>query len=167
VRALLAALILAVSPVPSPALPADVDVGFSDLATSETLVVSALNGASRTVAVAIYSLNEPGIVTALLNARQRGVRVSVKYDVGQAKQPAMQAALSTLAASGVLTLPIRMKGWSYMHHKFAVIDGSTVVTGSFNFTRNATKHNWENVAVIRSETIARLYAGEWDRIVSR
>ena len=42
-----------------------------------------------------------------------------------------------------------------------VIDGGTVITGSFNFTKAAEKSNAENVLVIRDKTLAGKYADNW------
>jgi len=36
-----------------------------------------------------------------------------------------------------------------MHNKYAVIDGKTVITGSFNWTVSAEKRNDENLLVIK------------------
>ena len=42
-----------------------------------------------------------------------------------------------------------------------VIDGQTVITGSFNFTKNAEENNAENLLVIRSPDLAAKYAANW------
>ncbi len=42
-----------------------------------------------------------------------------------------------------------------------VIDGKTVVTGSFNFTKAAEESNAENLLVIRDREIAGRYAENW------
>jgi phosphatidylserine/phosphatidylglycerophosphate/cardiolipin synthase-like enzyme len=42
-----------------------------------------------------------------------------------------------------------------------VIDGTTVVTGSYNFTRAAEEKNAENVLIIRSKDLAALYTKNW------
>jgi phosphatidylserine/phosphatidylglycerophosphate/cardiolipin synthase-like enzyme len=38
-----------------------------------------------------------------------------------------------------------------MHHKFVIIDGETVETGSPNWTRTASRHNRENMLIITKE----------------
>jgi phosphatidylserine/phosphatidylglycerophosphate/cardiolipin synthase-like enzyme len=38
-----------------------------------------------------------------------------------------------------------------------VIDGETVITGSFNFTKQAEERNAENLVVIRDRKLAKLY----------
>jgi phosphatidylserine/phosphatidylglycerophosphate/cardiolipin synthase-like enzyme len=52
-----------------------------------------------------------------------------------------------------------------MHHKVIVIDGEVVVTGSYNFSKNADTKNDENVLVIRDAEIAGKYLEEFERLV--
>ncbi len=48
------------------------------------------------------------------------------------------------------------------HNKIMVIDGETVLTGSFNFTKAAEEKNAENLLVIRDRGIAERYTSNWD-----
>jgi phosphatidylserine/phosphatidylglycerophosphate/cardiolipin synthase-like enzyme len=48
------------------------------------------------------------------------------------------------------------------HNKIMIIDGATVITGSFNFTKNAEQNNAENLLVIRSPELAAKYTSNWD-----
>ena len=52
----------------------------------------------------------------------------------------------------------------HMHHKFAVIDNSVVITGSFNWTSQAVGHNQENVLFIENKQLAKLYTEEYNRL---
>ena len=52
----------------------------------------------------------------------------------------------------------------YLHHKVIIIDERVVITGSFNFSKSATRSNDENLLIIRDETIAGLYMDEWRRL---
>ena len=48
-----------------------------------------------------------------------------------------------------MALDVRLDGNRYlMHHKVFVIDETTVIMGSFNFTENAEHDNDENMLVI-------------------
>jgi phosphatidylserine/phosphatidylglycerophosphate/cardiolipin synthase-like enzyme len=49
------------------------------------------------------------------------------------------------------------------HHKVLIIDRQIVVTGSFNFSRNADESNDENVVILRNPEIAALYLKEFDK----
>ncbi len=35
----------------------------------------------------------------------------------------------------------------FMHHKFAVLDGTLLLNGSFNWTKNASQNNNENIMI--------------------
>jgi phosphatidylserine/phosphatidylglycerophosphate/cardiolipin synthase-like enzyme len=43
-----------------------------------------------------------------------------------------------------------------------IVDRNTVITGSFNFTKAAEEKNAENLQVIRSEDVAKLYLKNFD-----
>jgi phosphatidylserine/phosphatidylglycerophosphate/cardiolipin synthase-like enzyme len=53
-----------------------------------------------------------------------------------------------------------------MHHKVIIIDGTIVVTGSFNFSANAAESNDENLLIIWDPEIAKLYEVEFERLMS-
>ena len=44
-----------------------------------------------------------------------------------------------------------------------VIDGETVITGSFNFTAAAQNRNAENLLVLDDPALAAQYKANWDR----
>ncbi len=49
-----------------------------------------------------------------------------------------------------------------LHHKVFLIDNETVITGSFNPTKNGDERNDENILIIKDKTIARQYLQEFD-----
>jgi phosphatidylserine/phosphatidylglycerophosphate/cardiolipin synthase-like enzyme len=50
------------------------------------------------------------------------------------------------------------------HHKFAVIDNRTVITGSFNWRPSAAHQNDEVLLVIESPLLAAHFTREMDRL---
>ena len=59
-------------------------------------------------------------------------------------------------------IPVRIDAQhAIAHNKIMVIDGATVITGSFNFTKNAEENNAENLLVIRSPDLAAKYTANW------
>ena len=50
------------------------------------------------------------------------------------------------------------------HHKFAVIDNKTVITGSFNWSPSAGHTNDETLLVINSPQLAKHLTREMDRL---
>ena len=51
-----------------------------------------------------------------------------------------------------------------LHHKFAVIDNKTVITGSFNWSPSAAHTNDETLLVIHSPLLAKHFTREMDRM---
>ena len=50
-----------------------------------------------------------------------------------------------------------------MYNKVMIIDRVVVITGSFNFTKAAEQNNAENLLVIRSKDLAKVYGENWER----
>jgi mitochondrial cardiolipin hydrolase len=115
-------------------------------ATSLTRLLAILASARRTLDIAVFSLTCDEIASVLLDVHRRGVRVRLIIDDEQIASAGSDAA--SLRAAGV---PVRHDGnrKNLMHHKFAVVDGSVVLTGSFNWTRSAVLFNDENILVLR------------------
>ena len=53
-----------------------------------------------------------------------------------------------------------------MHHKVIVIDGRTVIFGSFNFSNNADRDNDENLLIVDDPTMAQAFVAEVGRVVA-
>jgi cardiolipin hydrolase len=51
-----------------------------------------------------------------------------------------------------------------MHHKFAVLDESVVITGSFNWTTQAVKNNQENIVFYENKDLAKKYTEEYNKL---
>jgi phosphatidylserine/phosphatidylglycerophosphate/cardiolipin synthase-like enzyme len=51
-----------------------------------------------------------------------------------------------------------------LHHKLAVIDGRTVITGSFNWSPSAAHQNDETLLVIESPLLAKHFTAEINRL---
>jgi phosphatidylserine/phosphatidylglycerophosphate/cardiolipin synthase-like enzyme len=48
------------------------------------------------------------------------------------------------------------------HNKVIIIDGETVLTGSFNFTKAAQEKNAENLLILHDPTVAVAYTKNWE-----
>ena len=51
------------------------------------------------------------------------------------------------------------------HIEVMVIDGETVITGAFNFTKAAEENNTENLLIIHDRELAPIYAKNWQEHV--
>lgn len=118
---------------------------FSPKGGCTAAVVAAVTAARHEVLVQAYSFSCPDIAAALVAAAGRGVRVVVLLD--RSNQAETYSELGDLETNG-------LEVWidaahAIAHNKVIVIDGRTVVTGSFNFTRQAENENAENLLVLR------------------
>lgn len=52
----------------------------------------------------------------------------------------------------------------HMHNKFGIIDNRVAITGSFNWTYTATKHNQENMLATSNYKIVKQYQEEFNRL---
>ena len=138
---------------------APVRVYFSPKGGATEAVVKEIDRAGATILVQAYSFTSTPIAKALLDAHKRGVKVQAILDKSQRTEHYSSATF--LANSGIPTYIDAAH--AIAHNKVMVIDGSTVITGSFNFTRAAEERNAENLLVIRSKELARLYGENWGR----
>jgi DNA uptake protein ComE-like DNA-binding protein len=49
-----------------------------------------------------------------------------------------------------------------LHHKFVVVDGKRVLTGSYNWSQNAYERNWENAVLVTNRTVAESFQLEFE-----
>jgi phosphatidylserine/phosphatidylglycerophosphate/cardiolipin synthase-like enzyme len=150
-----------VPPAPWPSAtttPSAVTVCFTPGGDCTDAIVKALSDAKRTILVQAYSFTSAPIAKALLDAHKRGIQVQVILDKSQRTEKYSSA--DFLANQGVPTMIDANHAIS--HNKVMVIDGETVLTGSFNFTKAAQEKNAENLLIIRDSTLAAQYAQNWE-----
>jgi len=153
---------LAVSALPGQAMAqktSDVEeVYFSPHGGCAQAIVDNLNWAEKYVRVQAYSFTSKPIAEALIAAYKRGVDVKVLLDKSQPH--AKGCKIDMLVDAGI---PVMIdKKHAIAHNKVIIIDGVTVLTGSFNFTTAAEDKNAENLLVIRDKVVARKYRNNWN-----
>lgn len=106
--------------------------------------------------VMAYGFTHADIAKALVEAHKRGVQVAVILD--RSNSTAKYSEATFLANNGI---PVYIDSQHpIMHNKVMIIDGRTLITGSFNFTKAAEK-NAENTLIIRSPELCREYIDNW------
>ena len=149
--ALLLLALIAAAPEASAPKPAAVEDGievfFSPDGGCTAAIVHELNRAATSFDVAAYSFTSAPIAEAVKKAHERGVKVSVVLDVSQ--ETSRYSSATYLFNAGVPVFIHDKSG--QQHNKFIVLDGSTLITGSFNFSKQAEEQNTENLLVIRGK----------------
>jgi phosphatidylserine/phosphatidylglycerophosphate/cardiolipin synthase-like enzyme len=123
-------------------VPSD-EVYFSPGDHCPNKITSLLRLARRSADICVFTITDDRITDAILEAHRRGVTIRIITD--NEKSEDLGSDIDRLEQSGV---PLRVdRTEHHMHHKFAVFDDRTAVTGSYNWTRSAAKYNEENLVV--------------------
>ena len=126
-------------------------------------VVSQLDNAKNSIYIAMYFFTSRDMAQALVRAKQRGLDVKVCLNAPDKSSEYDKYSKDVyLKNNGIPVKPIKGKG--IMHNKFCIIDEEIVLTGSYNWTKRAEAENDENMLVINSKEIAKIYKEEFDRI---
>lgn len=130
----------------------DIAVFFSPKGGAMAAIIKEINQAERSVDVHAYLVTARAIVDALEDAQRRGVQVRIILDKNN-----LGGIYSAAAVFSNTTLPVWRDGQHKdEHNKVILIDGRTIITGSFNFTDPSEEKNAENLLIIRNKP--KLYA---------
>jgi len=130
-----------------------IEVYFSPKGGCTEAIVRELKRATNSVRIQSYSFTSAPIAEAVVAAHRRGVKVTAVLDDSQESEKYSSATF--LHNQGVETLTDAKH--AIAHNKTMFVDGSTVITGSFNFTKAAEERNAENLLIIRDAVVAGKY----------
>ena len=149
--------------LPGGALPVHPDaqsslnVYFSPNGGATDELVSLINNAKTSIEVQAYSFTSDPIIDALIDAKQRGIAVTIILDRSHLEYRNFRTGKTTMEPSTALKAFFNAGIPTYIdyrydiaHNKIMLIDGSTIVTGSFNFSNSAEHYNAENMLVIQN-----------------
>jgi phosphatidylserine/phosphatidylglycerophosphate/cardiolipin synthase-like enzyme len=134
-------------------------VAFSPGEMGLELINRELRAARKTLDICVFTITDNRISDTIVEAHRKGVTVRVVTD--NDKQFDDGSDIARLVRSDVPTRfdPDR----DHMHHKFAIVDGKRLITGSYNWTRGATR-NHENVTVLSEADLIEQFAHEFNRL---
>jgi phosphatidylserine/phosphatidylglycerophosphate/cardiolipin synthase-like enzyme len=140
-----------------------------------------LAGVRRQLDMALFVFSAQNLADALASLHQKGVRMRLLADPGFASRPFSEV-LDLLAISQPdhhclleagnrpwqraleeVGTP-RLAGGDKLHHKIAVLDGRSVISGSFNWSPSAAFQNDETLLRIDSPLLAAHFEAEIDRL---
>ncbi|MBC7225884.1 MAG: phospholipase [Thermoflexales bacterium] len=146
--------------VPEKALQVPVEVYFAPEDKVASHLIPVLSGARQSIRFMAFSFTSQDIADALMERARQGV--SVEGVVEGRSADAAYAQYARLQEAGV---PVWKDGNPYLlHHKVFIVDGETVVLGSYNFTGNAEKDNDENLLIIHNPEVAQAFLDEYARV---
>ena len=121
---------------------------------AEKALIQCITSAQKSVKVAMFTWTSTLFVKAVIAAHKRGLQVEVALDRQSCNGTSRKIA-QLLHQEGISIF--QNQGPGLLHHKFALIDDKTLITGSANWTVNAFKRNAEIVLILNPLTAEQLY----------
>lgn len=147
---------------------------FSPAGKCSSLIIREIQQAKKEILVAVYAFTSDELVAALVQAKKRGLSVQVvidrDFDAGndRSKGKFLEAQKVPLRRIAAIKSAAAVKEGGLMHQKFAVLDRSAILTGSYNWTHAADRLNDENLLLFRdagllAEEYRRIFVQLWER----
>lgn len=138
-------------------------VHFSPGTDCLSAIVRQLRGARVRIDLCVFTLSDDRITEEVLAALRRGVAVRLLTD--NDKESDAGSDVGRLRQQGVAVAVDRTP--AHMHHKFALVDGTWLLNGSYNWTRSACEHNEENLVVTNDPGLVRSFQAQFELLWSR
>lgn len=132
--------------------------------SAATRIEQLIRNSSESVDAALFRFNNPQLAEALVDVVRRGVRVRVVLDRNKYEESRSTREIFSRGA-----LPFRLScgrqgPGSKMHHKFVILDGRAVLTGSYNWTLESEEQNYENLLIVREAEQVAVYQKEFEAL---
>lgn len=135
-------------------------VYFTPSEGARNVIASEIDTARKSIRCCVFTISDNILANALVEAHKRGVDVQIITDNDKSEDRGSD--IEDMERTG---LNIRVDRTSnHMHHKFAIIDTDTLITGSYNWTRSAYKYNHENVVISHERGLIRKFEDEFAKL---
>lgn len=140
----------------------DAAVAFSPGSECLDRILAFVARSLRTLDVCVFTITDDRIAKALIDARKKRVKVRLVTDDEKALDLG-----SDIERLGDFGIEIAVDREGHMHHKFAISDQTSLLTGSYNWTRGAAEANHENIIITAEPRIVTPFVGEFERLWGR
>ncbi len=123
-------------------------------------IAGLLGSARKSVDLCVFTITDDHLSEAVVAAHKRGVKMRIISDNDKSEDRGSD--VSAFERAGV---PVRVdRTDNHMHHKYAVFDAKTLLTGSYNWTRSAFRYNEENIVVLQDERLVKRFEREFQKL---
>lgn len=149
--------------------------------SSNGLIGKNLNTATKSINMALFVFSEQNLANILQTRHQQGVEIKALIDANFAYRSYSEA-LDMMGVAipnkncqyekenrpweksiNTVGVPLLPKG-DLLHHKFAIIDDRTIITGSHNWSIAADNTNDETLLIIENPTVTAHFIREFERL---
>ncbi|MFH0974392.1 MAG: phospholipase D-like domain-containing protein [Spirochaetota bacterium] len=133
--------------------------------TAMSHLLDTVNISAKNIYFMIFSFTHFNLINQLINKHKNGIEIKGIFDESQLANSSEESLVKE-------NIPCRIDGNYFeqpdghggkLHHKTMIIDEEAVITGSFNWSYNANAENDENIIILYSAEIAKLYKDEWQK----
>ena len=126
-------------------------------------LVTRLHRCRRSMDICVFTVTYDKLADEVIEAHRRKVKVRLITDDEKALD--LGSDIERMIRAGI---KVRMdRSANHMHNKFAILDGSLLVTGSFNWTRSAAQSNQESFIISDDPVLVRAhqkaFESLWDK----
>lgn len=140
-----------------------INVYFSPDDNVRKNILNRIRKSKKSIYFMAFSFTDDEIGEEMIKARKRGVEVKGVFEARGAGSQ-----YSEYTKMKLENIDVRKDKNKYnMHHKTIIIDEEWVITGSYNFSVNASKSNDENIIMIKNPDIAGKYLAEFKRVYGK
>jgi len=146
-------------------------VFFSPDDNISEIIVDLIENEKESIKIAIYTFTNNDISNALIRAYKKGIKIEIITDISSLFNK--YSKIKTLLSQNIDIWSYDKKNSnSIMHDKFAIFQNNLynkqiVVTGSYNYTKNATYNNQENIVILYNKDIIEKFIKQFDIIKER
>jgi phosphatidylserine/phosphatidylglycerophosphate/cardiolipin synthase-like enzyme len=133
---------------------------FSPGNSCRDAILSALRQASSSLKICVFTISDDVISKEILYRFKQGIKVKIITDNDKCYDQGSD--IEMLANAGIEVMVD--KSPNHMHHKFALIDKSILINGSYNWTRSAADHNHENIILSTDPELIKIFDKEFSRL---
>ncbi len=134
---------------------------FSPESDTISPLLKEIKSAEKSIHFMAFSFTHDAIGNAMRDRFASGIEVRGVFEKRQTDN--LYSEYKAMKKAGLSVILDKNKGT--MHHKVIVVDEDTVITGSYNFSKNAEKNNSENLLIIKgNREIAAAYLAEFEKI---
>ncbi|MCM8530452.1 MAG: phospholipase D-like domain-containing protein [Lentisphaeraceae bacterium] len=119
-----------------------------------------LKTAKSSIDICVFTISDNVIVDQIIAAWERGVIVKIITD--NDKQHDLGSDIIRIKDLGIPVVTDVTD--NHMHHKFAVIDKSVLLLGSYNWTRSAATRNNEDLVVMNNQKVVIDFIEEFETL---
>lgn len=134
---------------------------FSPGSDTISPLLKEINSAKNSIHFMAFAFTHDTLGKAMRDKFASGIDIRGVFEKRQTDNPYSE--YKAMKEAGLAVVLDKNRGT--MHHKVIVVDGETVITGSYNFSKNAEKRNDENLLIIKgNREIAAAYLAEFEKI---